>query len=44
VSIKIVTDSTCDLPESVIDRYGITVVPLYINLGSKGYLDGIECQ
>jgi DegV family protein with EDD domain len=42
VSIKIVTDSTCDLPESVIARYGITVVPLYINLGPKGYLDGVE--
>jgi DegV family protein with EDD domain len=42
MSIKIVTDSTCDLPESVVTRYGITVVPLYINLGSKGYLDGVE--
>ena len=42
MSIKIVTDSTCDLPESVVARWGITVVPLYINLGQKGYLDGIE--
>ena len=42
MSIKIVTDSTCDLPESVIARCGITVVPLYINVGSKGYLDGVE--
>jgi DegV family protein with EDD domain len=42
VSIKIVTDSTCDLPKSVVDRYSITVVPLYINIGQKGYLDGVE--
>ena len=42
MSIKIVTDSTCDLPESVIARHGITVMPLYINIGQKGYLDGIE--
>jgi DegV family protein with EDD domain len=42
MSIKIVTDSTCDLPASVIARYGITVVPLYINFGPQGYLDGVE--
>jgi DegV family protein with EDD domain len=42
MSIKIVTDSTCDLPASVIARYGITVVPLYINFGAQGYLDGVE--
>lgn len=40
--IKIVTDSTCDLPASVIQELGITVIPLYINIGDQGYLDGIE--
>jgi DegV family protein with EDD domain len=25
-----------------VTRYGITVVPLYINIGQKGYLDGVE--
>jgi len=42
MSIKIVTDSTCDLPERVIKELGITVVPLFINLFDKGYLDGVE--
>ncbi|MCJ7624849.1 MAG: DegV family protein, partial [Anaerolineaceae bacterium] len=42
MSIKIVTDSTCDLPQHVIQELGITVVPLYINIGDKGYLDGVE--
>lgn len=42
MSIRIVTDSTCDLPEEIIAEYGITVVPLYINFGSDGYLDGVE--
>ncbi len=42
MSIRIVTDSTCDLPAEVIDRYGIGVVPLYINIGDRGYLDGVE--
>ncbi len=42
MAIKIVTDSTCDLPESVIQDLGITVVPLFINIFDKGYLDGVE--
>lgn len=42
MTIRIVTDSTCDLPSGVIDELGIKVVPLYINIGDKGYLDGVE--
>ena len=44
MSIKIVTDSTCDLPQDVIKKLDITVVPLYINIGDKGYLDGIDIK
>jgi len=42
MTIRIVTDSTCDLPMTTIARYGICVVPLYINVGEQGYLDGID--
>lgn len=42
MTIKIVSDSTCDLPEEIIEEYGITVIPLYINIGDRGYLDGVE--
>jgi DegV family protein with EDD domain len=42
LSIRIVTDSTCDLPEATTNEYGITVVPLYVNIGGQGYLDGID--
>lgn len=42
MTIRIVTDSTCDLPDETIKRHGITVVPLYINVGEDGYLDGVE--
>lgn len=42
MTVRIVTDSTCDLPTEMIDRYGIRVVPLYINVGKQGYLDGID--
>lgn len=40
--VRIVTDSTCDLPAETIARYGIRVVPLYINVGRQGFLDGID--
>jgi DegV family protein with EDD domain len=42
VSIRIVTDSNCDLPGEIIQEYGISVVPLYINVGTESYLDGVE--
>ena len=40
--IRIVTDSTCDLPKEVIQELDIKVVPLYINIGDEGYLDGAD--
>ena len=42
MTIKIVTDSTSDLPADVIEELGISVVPMFINIGDKGFLDGIE--
>jgi DegV family protein with EDD domain len=42
MTIKIVTDSTCDLPDEVIKALDISVVPMYINIGQKGYLDGVD--
>jgi DegV family protein with EDD domain len=42
MSVRIVTDSTCDLPPEIINRYDIWVLPLYINVGKQGFLDGID--
>lgn len=42
MTIGIVTDSTCDLPPNTIEELGITVIPLFINIGDKGYLDGVN--
>ncbi len=42
MKISIVTDSTCDLPASIVEKHGITVVPLYINQGDNSYLDGVN--
>lgn len=40
--IKIVTDSTCDLPPDFYKELDITVVPINIQFGSETYLDGVE--
>lgn len=42
MSVRIVTDSTCDLPDPVATALGIKVVPLYIRVGNRDYLDGID--
>lgn len=42
MKIKIVTDSSCDLPQTIIDKYDISVVPLYINFPDQSLLDGVE--
>ena len=38
----IVCDSSCDLPDAVLDRYGIALVPLQLLLGDQVYLDRVE--
>lgn len=40
--IKIITDSTADLPKDICDKYDIEVLPLVINFGEDSYLDGVE--
>ena len=42
MNIRIVTDSTCDLPAKTVDKHQIAVIPLHINQGDKSFLDGIE--
>ena len=42
MAIRIVSDSTCDLPNDLLTRYGITVLPAYINIGDKSYRDGLD--
>jgi DegV family protein with EDD domain len=40
--IRIVTDSACDVPPTLAEQLGITVVPVYVNIGQESYLDGVE--
>ena len=42
MTVRIVTDSTCDLPPSLIEAYGITVVPLTVFFGEEAFLDGVD--
>jgi DegV family protein with EDD domain len=42
MTIRIVSDRTCDLSSEVSDQYGIGIVPCYINIGDKSYLDGVD--
>lgn len=40
--IKIVTDSTCDLNDELIKKWGIIVVPLSISINGENYLDRVD--
>ncbi len=38
--IEIIADSTCDLTQEELDRYGIHLLPLHILMGEEEYKDG----
>lgn len=40
--IKIITDSSADLPKEIFEKLDITVLPLLINFGEESYLDRVE--
>ena len=40
--VKIISDSTCDLSQELLERYDISVLPLHILLGEKEYCDGVD--
>lgn len=40
--IKIITDSTADLPTNLVEKNDIEVLPLLVNINGKSYRDGID--
>lgn len=42
MTVRVVTDSTADLPADVVRDLNITVVPAYIGIGGRSYRDGID--
>ena len=43
-NIALVTDSTCDLSQELVDFYQINIVPINLNFGDNHYLDKITIQ
>lgn len=40
--IKLVADSTCNLPEHLIEKYDIKIAPIAIQFGEESYEEGID--
>ena len=40
--VRVITDSTSDLPASLRQQYGIEVVPLTVQFGSESFRDGVD--
>ncbi len=40
--VRIVTDSTADLPKELVEKYSITVVPLKVFFGTQCFIDGVD--
>ena len=41
MKIKILSDSTCDLSQDLLEKYDITVIPLTVIKGGQSYQDGV---
>ena len=42
MTVKVVTDSTCDISAQLVQELGIAVVPIYVVFGDKSYRDKID--
>lgn len=42
MSIKIITDSACDITQALAEELGIEVLPLTVSFGDESYKDGID--
>lgn len=40
--IRVVTDSTADIPEALMERWGIAMVPLSVNFGAESLRDRVD--
>lgn len=44
MKIKITSDSTCDLSEELVKKYGVNILPLTVIMGEKTYRDGVDIK
>ena len=42
MNIKIISDSTCDLSQELVDKYDITIIPLTVIKDGKNFSDGVD--
>lgn len=42
--IALFADSTCDIPEALVERYGISILPAYVIWGDEQYRDRIDLE
>ena len=42
MTVRIVTDSSADLPADLVQRHGITVLPCYVVVDDQTFKDGVE--
>ena len=42
--ISIITDSTCYIPQDLVEQYAIGVVPMLLTLGDRQYHDRVDLQ
>lgn len=42
--VRIIADSTCDLSPELLEKYGVTILPLHILLGEDEYEDGLDIR
>jgi DegV family protein with EDD domain len=42
MAVRVVTDTTADLPPAILSELGITALPMYVRFGDQIYKDGID--
>ena len=42
MNVKVITDSTSDIPTDLAKKFDIRVVPIYVRFGDTVYRDGVD--
>lgn len=44
MKVKVTCDSTVDLSQDLVEKYGLTIIPLTVSLGDDDFLDGVNVK
>jgi DegV family protein with EDD domain len=44
MKVQVITDSTSDIPQDLVEKLGIRVVPIYVRFGDRTYRDGVDIK